>query len=241
MLETKERPMRSWMIGLLLSISCQLIGCANFHEVHYFKSLDGDHKPLNYFRLTVKGNAGLSSGRYVASCFDERAVDLFFNELKAPEHTFRPILTNPKDGTPPVSVELDSCKEPGKFVMILSTNADSVANTIGAFAESNINAQALTNILNRDSVIEAKRLTTNADATTQHLAAVSAELESLFAKVPTTDPTTGKSPPSQVAAEDALLRVLNTIGRVLGAPPFADFDEADKWIVRNRSAALGVQ
>lgn len=236
--------MTNWIVILQFLLCVSLFGCANFHEVHYFKSLDSEHKPLNYFRLTVQGNAGLSSARYVASCFDERAVDLFFNELKAPEHTFRPILNSGKTNDPQVpvtSTELDSCKEPGKFVMIMSTNADSVANTIGAFAESNITAEALTNLLNRDSVIEAKRLNATADAMTHQLSAVSSELEELLNIIPTVDPSSGKSPPTKSDAENGLLRVLNAIGRVLGAPPFTDFPDAEKWISRNRTAAIGGQ
>ncbi len=222
---------------VLLCHVLTLFGCASFREVHYFKTVDSSSRAVNYFRLTVKGNAGFSSARYLASCFDERAVDLFFNELKTPENTVRPIFKVDSGQDPPSEIELDSCKSPGKFVMIMSTNPDSVANTIGSFAESNVSAAAMTNLLNRDAIATARLEKAGADATTKRLTATREELTAQIQGIPSDDGAGG--PPDQAVVTDAFLRVVNTVGRELGAPPFQNLTDARAWLSRNRSAFAG--
>jgi len=119
-----------------------VFGCANIREDHYFKSYSKNAGvATNYFRLTVKANADLSSARYIAGYYDERAVDLFFNEIKSAAGTNQ---TNPSKlfmdnqespGSDEVLKPLDP-QQQGAFVMIFSTNAEAVANTIGNFAKA---------------------------------------------------------------------------------------------------------
>src|SRR4029078_1016132 len=68
-----------------LVLACSLLGaCATLEETHYFASVDPQtDRTINIFRLRVKGDAGLTNARYLAGYYDERAVDLFFNEVKA--------------------------------------------------------------------------------------------------------------------------------------------------------------
>src|SRR6266404_2610957 len=73
---------------LLIGISASLVsGCATaFKESHYYQSVNPKtNKVTNYYRLTVKGYAAMSSARYVSGYYDERAVDLYFNEVKVAE------------------------------------------------------------------------------------------------------------------------------------------------------------
>src|SRR5437870_2376680 len=66
----------------LLSLLLLITGCASFHEEHYFVTKDRAGTPVNFFRVRVSGNTGLSRMRYVSGFYDERAVDLYFNEVK---------------------------------------------------------------------------------------------------------------------------------------------------------------
>lgn len=75
-------------IRYVLAVLCfGIIGCASFEENHYFQSvklntLAGESVPTNFYRLHVSGRAWFSSARYCSGYYDERAVDLFFNEVK---------------------------------------------------------------------------------------------------------------------------------------------------------------
>jgi hypothetical protein len=53
-----------------------------FKEHHYHKSIDRHGNVSNYYRLTVNGYAAMSSARYISGYHGERAVDVFFDELK---------------------------------------------------------------------------------------------------------------------------------------------------------------
>ena len=145
-----------FLIGL---ISVFLVAsCASIKEDHYLASVTKKgERPTNYFRLKVRGSSQLSSARYVAGFYDERAVDLFFNELKTADSSsklFADAVKSP--GSNEVIKSLDPSKR-GAFVMILSTNADAVADTIGSFAESGVAAEAITNLVNQSRIREARR------------------------------------------------------------------------------------
>ena len=172
-------------------LSVILSGCfTTFREDHYFQSITKrDDKATNYFRLRVEGHAAFSSARYVAGYYDERAVDLFFNELKrvpGEEANIRPIfpdtLVNP--GTGEKITPLTPSKDHGAFVMILSTNAKAVADTIGSFAESQVVADAMTNLANRSEIRESARQASRLQTSVRRSRAVQTELDSLFATVP---------------------------------------------------------
>jgi hypothetical protein len=232
-----EAMMRQLTCTLLVALALSGLGaCTNFNETHLIKTIDPDTKnPINYFRLTVKGHAGLSAARYVAGCYDERAVDLFFNELRVSsesqttnlETLFRDDLVSP--GTNEKIQVLDACNEEnednGTFVMILSTNADAVARTIGAFAESQVVADSITNLLGANRLKEAAAVEANLRTDQRRAKAVAAELTTLFAAVPQ------GAPPDAVSTEASYLAILNTITRALDSPQsFASLQAADEWL-----------
>lgn len=230
---------------LVIAAIVFLGACAKFDETHLIKTVDPDtNKPINYFRLTVRGNAGFSSARYVAGCYDERAVDLFFNELRVSSETdstnfeklFRDDLTSP--GTDEKIPVLDACGEQsdenGAFVMILSTNADAVANTIGAFAESQVVADSITNLLSTDRLKEAAAVEARLRSDQRRATAVANELTALFSAVPQ------GNPPAAAATEASYVAILNTISRALGEPQsFADLRDADEWLAGIRARRGG--
>jgi hypothetical protein len=228
-----------------------LTGCgSHFGETHYFSVLDNNQKPINFFRLTVSGGAGFANNRYVSGYFDERAVDLFLNESKS-----TPL---PTDGTlgavPPIFPKVDctnmtpaDCtaaqdkqlhlvplgeKMPasGAFVLIISSNADAIAGTIGSFAENDITLNSAMYLLNHDKIMQAAK--TNAVAPVAKatrkavMDQVGAQLDSAGA----------------VAADKRLtayLDLLRTIGSGMsGDPPtFTDEASARAWFAAHRQAA----
>lgn len=202
-------------------------GCAvTFKEDHYFQQQNKAGDVTNYYHLQVSGYGAMSSARYVSGYYDERAVDLFFNELKVEQTTqttntqiFKDAQKNP--GSDEIIKPLDPNVH-GAFVMILSTNASSVARTIGQFAENQIVADAITNLMNRDALLsKAERIrsaTNSANATATELA----RLMGFVSSEGTID---------RAANEKALLRILSTIATNVGAAPrsFASMTEAEAW------------
>jgi hypothetical protein len=125
---------------------------------------------------------------------------------------------------------LDSSK-PGSFVLILSTNADAVADTIGNFAESNVTAQAITNLVNRDRLRTAQQTASKQATLKADASAVSSELTSLLGQLPSSAP---KSQPTV----NAYLRVLSAISRALGSgQDFQRLQDAATWFSAARLSA----
>src|SRR5438309_2184294 len=68
-----------------LALLVLITSCQAAKEFHYFK--EGD----NYFRISVKERALLSSSRYESGYYDEDAVDNYFGEIHRPDSTGRVI------------------------------------------------------------------------------------------------------------------------------------------------------
>lgn len=214
-------------------------GCiARVSESHYFASVGkrGD-RPVNFFRIQVEADGGFSAARYISGYYDERAVDLYFNELKSTrpggttETLIRPIIssdtlpaTGTESGATAKIVALNPGADNGAFVMIFSTNANSVANAIGNFAESEAVADAITNLVNRDLIRAKKKSDAELAVTKSRTGATGQELEKLFEQektVPATDPA---------EVQNAYVRILNAISAALGGPRnFTSLKDADDW------------
>jgi hypothetical protein len=211
-----------------------LVGCAtSFKEDHYFQSLNPTTGEVtNYYRLRVRGRAAGSSARYVSGYYDERAVDLFFNEVKLDTtdtdsssrgEIFSANLKDPgaNDTIKPLSPD----DTHGTFVMILSTNASSVSRAIGQFAENQVIADAVTNLTNRDKILrEASALKGRAARAN----ATADELANLMALLPKSDM------PEFSETEKALLRVLNSLATGLSGfqTAFDNLDHAAVWFAQ---------
>jgi hypothetical protein len=212
--------------------SAMVSGCVTaFEENHYFQSINEESGQVtNYYRLRVDGYAYFSSARYVSGYYDERAVDMFFNEMKiaaTPPGTsdtgsiFDDDLSNP--GTEEKIKPLSPDDTHGAFLMVLSTNASSVTNTIGQFAESQIVADAVTNLANRE-LLEGDRA--NNERAARHANATSEEIRKLLELVP------GASAPDKEDTIRSLIRVLNAIALGIddNIKPFESFSDADAWL-----------
>jgi len=145
---------------LLLPALLLLPGCVStFEDKHHFATVDtSTGQVVNVFRVSVKGGAEMANLRYIAGYYDPRAVDLFFNEVNSQNYTDAEL-----KGAVPSIFKTVSCDDPadddckkkqdavlrtvpvgadggkeGRFVMILSSNANAVASSIGKFAENEL-------------------------------------------------------------------------------------------------------
>lgn len=145
---------------LLLPAMILLPGCVStFSDTHHFATVEeGTGQIVNIFRVSVTGGAEMANLRYIAGYYDPRAVDLFFNEVNAENYT-----DAEAKGAVPSIFRTTQCDDPasedcrkkqdavlriipvgadggkqGRFVMILSSNANAVASSIGKFAENEL-------------------------------------------------------------------------------------------------------
>lgn len=233
------KPFLAAIIGLSLS------SCATFDETHYFASIDqATQTPVNYFRLKIKGDAKTTGMRYVSGFYDERAVDLFLNETKSTKidnfnlegAAVPPIfptvnctgkndaectaLQQPRLSLVPVG---NKGKNDGVFVMILSSNADSIATTIGAFAEEQQNVTNVMYLLNSDLYKDVARTKALAPIEQKNRNLV---LQQLSAQLLAADSATTSTENSQV-----YLGILNSIATTINpsARGFTDIAAAKLW------------
>ncbi len=229
-------PKRGALFRVIIAVLwVSVAGCrAHFHETHYFASVssqNAEEHASNYFRLKVDGTIRASKGRYVSGYYDERAVDLLFNEIKPEDgkpagipKLFHEKLKDP--GSNEVIRPLSPDDQHGALVLILSTDATSVANAIGSFAQSEAVADSIVTLLNRDTVARFRQMT--AEQTTQAAAAKAThdELVSLFDKVDSGD---------RRKLEQSYVRILNAIANSLEPGTHLEsIDEARVWFANPR-------
>lgn len=234
-------PTMTWA-ALLVAASGLLSGCGTvIHEKHYFAAFvdnpEGKREPVQFYRLSVDGDTQFSNTRYLTGYFDERAVSLFFNELKSNPATSSTHKLFEDDrllpGTNEKLTPLTPKPEDGAFVLIMSTNADAVASTIGAFAESQVVADALTGLFNRDRI----KSKIQSDA---KLAVQKAEGGALATQVEAQiDAATAAGSGTLAAA--AYLRALTALARGLGysGAEFANTDAARAFFTLESSRSGG--
>jgi hypothetical protein len=224
----------------LLSLALPLAGCsAMVHENHHFAAyrdnVDGVREPAQFYRVTVDGSTWFSNTRYLTGYFDERAVSLFFNEIKAPanQKLFDDAMVLPGAAPGTKLTPLAPSPENGAFVMIMSTNADAVASTIGSFAESQVVADAITRMVSRDRVVAKgqsdARLTVQKAEATALVSQLDAQTKAAR------EANTG----TQAAA--SYQRALTTLARSLGytGADFDKLDDARNWFALEASRTAG--
>ena len=222
-----------YRVAVLTVMAIVISGCVtSFREHHYYQAVNPEGEVSNYYRLTVSGFAAMSSARYISGYYDERAVDLYFDNLKVTQtseagpatNIFKADLRDP--GSQDVIKPLSPSGEHGTFVMILSSNASSVSQTIGQFAENQVVADAITNLANRDALLRASSASVarsaNANATAD-------ELAKLIGQLP------ADSAPKAKETNAALLRVVNSIASGLSSRPisFATLADASTWFAQS--------
>lgn len=207
------------LLMCLLCTSCQ----ASIVEDHYFKSVSGDsERATNYFRLRVRANSAFSETRYIAGYYDERAVDLYFNEYKKEDiGVFGSKLVDP--GTDQKIVPLTPEEERGTFVMILSTSAKAVADTIGAFAESRVVSDVIGGVAEQQRREDLGKQDIRVKKRMSGAEAAGRQLDSLLLMLDTERDAS--------KAADTLLRCLNVVCIELGATAsFSTVKEARQFL-----------
>lgn len=234
-----------------------LSGCgANFQERHHFATLDTKTKEvINIFRVTVKGDVQMANARYLAGYYDERAVDLFFNEVKATDLTDARL--SARGGVPPIFTSIDctgkseaecqvlynnrlrtipigsNTSPTGAFVMILSTDADAIAGTIGAFAENETVVGSAMYLATRSQRDDAATVAARAGVVGNTRTAAIAELSTLFGQAATAA--------DEKSRDRLYLSILQAAAAGLApeaAPTFQTYKEAQAWFAaRPRSVA----
>ena len=219
--------------AVLLAVLLAVSGCTSFSQVYHFQSAASGSDLPNFFRVKVEGDAQTAKARFLAGFYDERAVDLYFSEIKSNGSELRKLFSNDlkAPGEDTVIKPLTPDQGRGTFVMIFSTNPKAVADTIGNFAESQVVADALTNLINRREVDAARLLTAGAGVADQSATAIAEELLALL-------PTDIGTPEAPAALERRYRRALEAISRQTGGPQsFADLAAARTWLGRPASAA----
>lgn len=216
-----------------LAVTLALSGCAaQVKERHYFATYQEDSpgEPVNFFRVDVTANTRFTNARYVAGYYDERAVDLFFSELKSNDTAslFSGELKDP--GTDQVIKPLDPGVN-GALVMVLSTNADDIVDAISAFAESQVVGQAVTQIANGSRLRDSRLSKAAAGPQKATAAAFAAELTTLAQAAG--DATTTSD------AERLYLRLLQRLATESGGrgAAFESFAEALAWFQTTQRAS----
>jgi hypothetical protein len=229
-----------------LAAALALSGCAaTVQENHYFAAFkdagDGRREPAQFYRLSVDGSSKFANTRYLTGYFDERAVSLLFNELKSykdgPSNTHKlfddaMVLPGAAAGT---KIEpLSPTAENGAFVLIMSTNADAIASTIGSFAESQVVADALTRMLNKDRFIAKAE----SDA---KLSVQKAEATALVAQFEAQARAASEARSGERAAV-AYRRALTVLAQGLGynGPEFESLKVARDWFTLEAASRSGV-
>ena len=213
-----------------LAATLAVAGCSTVvQENHYFAAFkdngSGGRDAVQFYRVSVDGNSQFANTRYLTGYFDERAVSLFFNELKSPtnQKLFDDAMVLPGAPAGTKFTPLSPSAENGAFVLIMSTNADAIASTIGSFAESQVVADALTRLLNRDRFLAKSQ----SDA---HLSVDKAKATALLAQLTAHTQAATTATTSELAAA-SYRRALTVLAQPLGyrGPEFDTLAKARDW------------
>lgn len=230
----EPRPARRgrWMFAFAAALaalaSLALAGCSTVvQENHYFAAYkdngSGGREAVQFYRVSVDGSSQFANTRYLTGYFDERAVSLFFNELKSPTKLFDDAMVLPGAPAGTKITPLSPSAENGAFVLIMSTNADAIASTIGSFAESQVVADSLTRLLNRDRFLAKSQ----SDA---RLSVNKAEATALLAQLTAHTQAATTAATSEGAAA-SYRRALTALAQSLGysGPEFDTLAKARDW------------
>ncbi len=166
----------------IISLCILLNSCTTFREVHYFKDKIQEEKSAspvsivpNYYKVSIKGWAFMSSSRYLSGYFDQNSVNEYFNEIPQPEKGNLYSLDNKvevekskgdsasnnetkKDKQAKVENNFESGSE---LVLILSTNSEAIATQIKNTAVNKDVLKSLTLLANKDELKESKVINKN--------------------------------------------------------------------------------
>ena len=188
--------------------------CTTFQEHHFFKDEMKSDFP-NYYKVAIKGHTRfMSKTRYYSGYFPSDAIDIYFNEF-----------SQPRDGKLLDSTRFQSLTNGNKqLVMILSSNADDIANQIGNVTQTKNTLNAVMSLTNgsasRDLLTQQSLLETGKDEN-KLLIEVG---ESLLADIDTKSPARARAD---------ILQYINVLAASLGhSEPFRTINDARAWFIQ---------
>jgi hypothetical protein len=236
-----RRRARRAAAAALVSTTALLASChASFSERHYFASRDTETGEItNYYRITVGGSTLGGDARYVSGYFDAGAVEAYFGEFAQPDKaTFLDHEDDPeqKESGDAKLEPVDPSKRGRQLVMLMSSNSDAVAESLGAIAQSEELTESIATLVARDTLVAARDAAAASAAQRSRFAYITALGTQAFRSLRPSDDAEGE-PPSPAAVRVRLLPVINAFARELGAAEdFATFAEAKVWV--DRASAL---
>jgi hypothetical protein len=216
--------MKMRQIAAALALLC-FTGCATqFQEKHYFKAVDPDTgKAVNYFRITISGHSSFTASRYVSGFYSQKAVEYFFNEFrsdKQPELRLEPVGVDSSDHR--------VGEEEGAFVLVLSTNAKAVADTIGEMTDNDALTKAFNRLLRKDDIEAAEKLvfgmSARKDDAQRNYENIDHAVFDLKEQMPNAD---------KARLRQQAVRIVAAVAKAMGEKdPIATFDDAKNWVKR---------
>lgn len=237
----------------ILSVTCLTACGGRFREVHYFATVNKTtQQPVNFFRLSVKGAADATNARYIAGFYDERAVDIFLNQTNNGRGT---ATDNPRGEVRSLfdvalcasvatatecaakrSAQLEvvpvggtsSTLDHGAFVMIMSSNADAIAKTIGSLADNEAALSSTLFLLNRDQIASSAKVKAVAAVAGAQRDAANAEIATLLTAAAAVTDTAQAGIDKRT---ELYLAAVRAAARASGSNmPIGNIDEAREWL-----------
>ncbi|MEN1706433.1 MAG: hypothetical protein AAGJ54_13095 [Planctomycetota bacterium] len=210
-----------------------LSGCGSgkISERYHFPGVR-DGEVVNYYRVDVEGRVEGTQLRYVSGFFDEDALNRYFNTFSQADNGTL-ISYNDPEPNPEVSVAAGEERDPDpqklnrKLVMLLSQNSEVVADEIGGLAQSEAFATVVSRLIFADEIAAVETEKLEAERYDELLGRLKAQAGEVADRLP------GAAEP-----DAELLNFLNSVGAVLGSPPFRTINEARTWFNSNRSQLL---
>ena len=217
-----------------------LSGCSmKVREIHHLGIWDHNTQQFtDFYRIKVHASAHFSTAHYTAGIYDEKAVDLMFNELRTSDpgklntRSLRS-LSSAEDsclGLEESGVEARTegiCISDGIFVFILSTDARAISDTIATFSQIEALAAAIYSLANKELIADSNRIKAYNETRNAEGASLVARIQLFFDQA-------DMSLQGSEAEEDRIAefreiyrQLLSTIARPLGRKaPFYSFLEA---------------
>jgi hypothetical protein len=238
------------VVPLLLASGCAAWVREQHFFASYAPAENGeDARLVNIFMLDVEASSQFSDMRYLAGNYDEAAVDYFLNESKSEDY---PVSANGQSQSAnsfrgiwnlscPTDSNVDACKKkwdearsvmpvrgenggnPGDaFVIIMSTNANAISETIGAIAENATTMKSLSYLMNKETFDARAKLHVTRDQKATHrtlfLGALDAQMTDYAA-----------DPANSANRELAVLKMLAAELDPAGPAAFNDLQGARTW------------
>lgn len=155
-----------FILGIVLLCGCSM----KVRETHHLGIWDHEQQQfMDFYRIKVLATAQFSTAHYTSGIYDEKAVDLMFNEFRKSDpdtlnsRSLRSLssasgLCSENTGADKEGTSEGICVSDGVFVFILSTDARAIADTIATFAQSEALASAIYSLANKEVVAESKKI-----------------------------------------------------------------------------------